>query len=158
MKMKILKAGIATLLVMFAAYVVFAPIGPVPGVMIGGTESSTPETWPDTSGTHEILLEVPGTIPRVVTIWLIQYEGDIYVVGAGDSGWVRMLSQGGPVRMRLGDNTYALRAVAVTDNHVPILTAYADKYRPDYPDIVASFGSIEEANVGAFGLFRLDRT
>ncbi len=156
MTLKIVKIIIAALLVIFAAYVILAPIGPVPGVMIGGTEAQAPDTWPDTSGTHEILLEVAGTIPRVVTIWLIQHDNEIYVVGASDSGWIKMLDQGGPVRMRLASNTYPLRATIVNENQLEILTDYMDKYRPDYPDIVGDFPSPEEAE-GAFALYRLER-
>ena len=80
-------------------------------------------------------------MPRVVTIWVIEYESELFVTGYAESGWVRMLGSGGPVRMRLGDNTYPLLATAVTNNAQPILTAYMDKYRPDYPDIVEDFPS-----------------
>ena len=114
-----------------------------------------PTQWPDTSATHEIKLKVPGTLPRVVIIWVVEQAGDLYVVGANDSVWVDMIGQSSPVEMRLGDNTYALTATLVASGWEPILTAYVDKYRPDYPDIVAGFPSPEEAQ-GTVAVFRLD--
>jgi hypothetical protein len=35
-----------------------------------------------------------------------------------------------------------------------VIAAYKDKYRPDYPDIVAGFPSVEEGR-DEFGVFRL---
>ena len=81
--------------------VVLAPIGPLPGVFIGGTNTPSPAQWPETKGVDEIRLKVPGTVPRVVLIWVVQYEADLYVVGNSASGWVEMLGEGGPVAMRL---------------------------------------------------------
>lgn len=153
---KALKIGLPVLLVVLIAVALLAPIGPLPGFLIGGTETEPPATWPDTSDVHEILLEVPGTLPRVVTIWVIQYASDLYVTGYMKSGWVRMLGDGGPVRMRLGDRTYPLTATVVTEDVEPVLTAYMDKYRPDYPDIVADFPPPAEAE-GSYALFRLAR-
>lgn len=131
-----------------------APIGPLPGLFIGGTETEVPARWPDTSDVHEIRLKVPGTLPRVVIIWVIDHGGDLHVVGAPGSGWVSMLGDGGPVQMRLGDETYDLTATRVTDGWQPVVQAYVDKYRPDYPDIVAGFPPMAEAE-GQFALFRL---
>lgn len=154
---KLLKIGIPLLLVVLVAVALLAPIGPLPGFLIGGTETTAPEKWPDTSGVHEIQLEVPGTVPRVVIIWVIEYESELYITGYAKSGWVQMLGDGGPVRMRLGDNTYPLIASAVTNDARPILTAYMDKYRPDYPDIVADFPSPEEAG-DSYVVFKLSRS
>lgn len=153
---KVLKLGIPILLVILVVVALLAPIGPLPGFFIRGNETAAPQTWPDTSKVHEIKLEVPGTLPRVVIIWVIEYESDLYVTGYSKSGWVKMLGTGGPVRMRLGDNTYPLLAQAVTDNAEPVLKAYMDKYRPDYPDIVAGFPSPEEAG-DSYRVFKLTR-
>ena len=67
-----------------------------------------------------------------------------------------MLGDGGKVQMRLEDKTYNLSAKKITTGWEPIVTAYADKYRPDYPDIVNSFPPAEEAE-GIFGVFKLSR-
>ena len=97
-----------------------------------------------------------GSPPRVVIIWVVEHGGELYVVGAPDSGWVSMIGSGSPVEMRLGDNTYALNAAPVNTGWEEVVTAYVDKYRPDYPDIVAGFPSPEEA-AGQVAVFRLER-
>ena len=142
-------AGIVLILV-FAT-----PIGPLPGFFIGGKSTPQPTAWPDTSTVDEILLKVPGTLPRVVIIWVVQVEGQLYVIGSGDSGWVQRIGEGAPVEMRLQDRRYSLNATPVTSGLEAIITAYTNKYRPNYPDIVAGFPSPEESEA-AFGVFRLD--
>ena len=113
-----------------------------------------PQTWPDTSKVDEIRLKVPGLLPRVVVIWVVQVDGVLYVVGGGSSGWVQRIGDGAEVEMRLSDNTYALDAEPVTQNLELLFNAYKDKYRPNYPDIVAGFPTLAEAG-DQFGVFRL---
>ncbi len=112
--MKIAKVGGWVLLAVLALLVALAPLGPVPGVFIGGTPTPAPLKWQDTSAVHEIVLRVPGTLPRVVTLWVIEMDNELYVVGDKSSTWVSMIGQGGPVELRLGDNTYALAATPLT--------------------------------------------
>ena len=154
--MKILQVVLGVVFVLVIALTVAAPIGPVPGFFIGGTPAAAPAQWQDTSSVHEVELRVPGTLPRVVVIWVIEHAGELHVVGARDSGWVRMIGEQAPVEMRLGDNTYALNASLMTAGWEPVLNAYVDKYRPDYPDIVAGFPAIEDA-ADQVAVFRLDR-
>ena len=151
--LKIIVGGLFVLLIVVA---IAAPIGPMPGFFIGGTPGTAPAVWPDTSATHEIKLRVPGTLPRVVIIWVIDVGGDLHVVGSPDSGWVKQIGAGSRVNMRLGDATYSLFARPVTEDWLPILKAYVAKYQADYPDIVAGFPGVDEAE-GQFAIFRLDR-
>lgn len=155
--MKALKILVGVIAVLAIVFVFAAPIGPVPGFMIGGTATPTPASWPDTSEVHEIKLSVPGVLPRVVIIWVIDFEDELYVVGSKGSGWVDGIGEGGPVKLRIGDNTYGVMAKAVTKNVEPIRDAWLDKYRPDYPDIVAGFPTAEEA-AGTVAVFHLART
>ena len=153
--MKILKILGFVLVAAIIMLVLVTPLGPLPGVFIGGTPAPIPADWGDTGAVHEILLEVGGgMIPRVVTIWVIEVDGDLHVVGARDSGWTTAIGSGGSVRMRMGEQTYELRAEPMTTGWERILEAYVDKYRPDYPDIVAGFPTIEEAE-GSMAVFRL---
>jgi len=69
---------------------------------------------------------------------------------------VRMIGEGGPVEMRLGDETYALTALSVEEGWQPIYQAYLDKYRSDYPDIVSQFPLLEEGDATGV-LFQLSR-
>ena len=87
----------AVLLVILVVLMLSAPIGPMPGVFIGGTSTKAPERWTDTSSVHEIMLRVPGTLPRVVIIWVIEFDGELHVLGSRDSGWVKMIGAGSPV-------------------------------------------------------------
>ncbi len=154
--MKILKiiAGVVVALGLVLAIV--APVGPMPGLFIGGTATAVPTSWPDTSDLHEIKLKVPGVLPRVVIIWVVDFEGELYVLGMKDSGWTGMIGAGSPVEVRIGDETYAVRATPVVEGGEEIYTAYLAKYEPNYPDLVASFPSIEEGRETAV-IFRLGR-
>ena len=67
-----------------------------------------------------------------------------------------MIGSGSPVEMRLGEATYGLNAEPVTVGWEPILEAYVAKYRPDYPEIVGGFPSVEDAQ-GHMGVFHLKR-
>lgn len=155
--MKALKIVLPLVLALVFVLALVAPIGPMPGLFIGGTPTKAPEQWGDTSNVHEIRLKVPGTLPRVVIIWVVEHGGELHVVGSKESRWVSMIGASSPVEMRLGDTTYALNASMVTEGWQEILEAYVAKYRADYPDIVAGFPSVEEAGESV-AVFRLDRT
>lgn len=153
--MKILKISAVTLVVTVVVYLFAAPIGPMPGLFIGGTQTPVPATWQDTNRIHEVKLAVgEGAIPHVVIIWVVQVDGDLHVVGSRESGWTSAIGSGGPVRMRMGDQTYAMNATFVTEGWEPVLEAYIGKYRADYPDIVEGFPAIEEARE-SISVFRL---
>lgn len=154
--MKILKIASIVVLVLLVVAALIAPIGPMPGFFIGGSAAAVPAQWDDTSDVHEIKLKVPGTLPRVVTIWVIDYEGELYVVGSKESGWVRMIGDGSPVEMRIGEDTYALQAAIVAEGWQPMMEAYVAKYQPHYPDIVAGFPSVDEAK-DLISVYRLGR-
>lgn len=154
--MKILKVVGAVLIALVLGVAVAAPIGPMPGFFIGGEQAQPPETWPDTSAVHEVKLKVPGGLPRVVIIWIVDVAGDLHVVGDKGSGWVRKIGAASPVKLRLGDSTFALNAVAVSEDPEAILGAWLDKYEPDYPEIVAGFRN-DTAGADNAAVFRLDR-
>ena len=154
--MKAVRIGAIALGVLVVVVVIAAPIGPLPGFFIGGTPTSAPAQWPDTSNVDEIRLKVPGTVPRVVIVWVIQHEGALYVLGGKESGWVTRIGGGAPVEMRLGDHTYGLHATPVVDGRREIFEAYLAKYRPNYPDIVAGMPSLDEAGAVS-SVYRLDR-
>ena len=146
---------IAFVAAILATLVFVTPIGPMPGFFIGGQPTPVPKAWPDTAKVDEILLKVPGTLPRVVIIWVVQVDSALYVVGSRSSGWVQRIADGANVEMRLSGNTYALAAVPIRQELERVVDAYKNKYRADYPDIVAGFPTLEEAG-DQFGVFRLD--
>ena len=155
--MKVLKIGLPILALFIVLLIVLLPIGPVPGFIISGTETEVPEAWGDTSAVHEIKLRVgAGGLPRVVIIWVVQFDNKLYVLGARDSGWVSRLGDGGPVQIRIEDKKYSLKATLITTNWESVLEAYQDKYRSDYPDIVNGFPTLEEAKE-TISVFELSR-
>ena len=141
--MKVWKIGVILVAVALFALVVRLPIATTPGFFIGGSASSAPVTWADTSSTHEIKLRVEGTIPRVVIIWFVEIDNELYIVGETDSGWVSMLGNSGLVQMRLEDSTYPLQADAVTSGEEEILQKWLGKYEADYPEFVNTSASEE---------------
>lgn len=147
--LKLLKYIAAALFLILALVAVLAPIGPLPGIFIGGSASAAPQVWQDTSQVDEVRLRVTGAVPRVVIIWIVQQDNQLYVIGADGSGWVSMLGQGGPVQLRIGDATYSLLARKVTEGQLPVIAAYQNKYRADYPAIVGDMGAPEDMINGA---------
>jgi hypothetical protein len=154
---RVLKIAVAAILALALVAVMVAPIGPMPGIFIGGSSTSAPEKWGDTSNLDEIMLKVPGALPRVVIIWVVEHGGELHVVGSKTSGWVERIGSGSPVEMRIGESTYSLKASPVTEGWQQVLEAYVGKYEADYPDIVAGFPSIDEA-ADLVAVFRLDRS
>ncbi len=144
------------LLAVLAILIALAPLGPLPGVFIGGTPTPAPLKWQDTSAVDEIQLRVSGALPRVVNLWVVEMDSELFVVGDKGSTWVSMIGQGGPVEMRLGDKTYALAATPIAQGWEPIYQAYLDKYRPNYPDLVSQFPLVGETD-GSGAIFRLSR-
>ena len=127
----------------------------MPGLLIGGSASEVPTSWGDTAPIHEIKLQVgEGPLGRTVIIWMVQVDGDLYVTGQKDSGWTRGIGSGGPVRMQMEGNLYDLTATPVTMGQVEVMTAWLDKYRPDYPQVLEGFPSPEEGARTA-AVFRL---
>ena len=143
--MRLVKLASGLAVVLGLVWLVAAPIGPVPGVFIGGTSTAPPQTWEDTSRIDEIRLKVPGLIPRVVIIWVIDYAGELYILGMKGAGWTGMIGEGAAVEVRVGDRTYALRATPVREGLRPIVEAYKAKYEPGYPDLVARLPPVDQA-------------
>lgn len=141
---QLIKTGVTGLLLIMALLVALAPIGPLPGFFIGGTPTSAPAVWNDTGDLLEVRLRVEGTLPRVVIIWVVQLDNELYVMGSNESGWVSMLGDGGPVELRIEEATYSLTAQRMTSGQLPIIEAYQEKYREDYPGIVNNMGSPQD--------------
>ena len=131
------------MVILIVAIVIWrAPIAMLPGFFIGGSATPAPSSWEDTSTIDEVRLKVGGVIPRVVIIWIVQVDGELYVTGAKDSGWVTRLGDGGDAELRIGDNTYPVVAERQSENLDELITALYDKYRPNYPDIVGDMSEI----------------
>ena len=153
--MKAVKWISAIVAVALAVAVVAAPIGPMPGILIGGTASEVPTSWGDTASILEIQLQIgEGPLGRTVTIWTVEKDGDLYVTGQQDSGWTRGIGAGGPVRVQMAGKLYELTATPVSEGQVDVLSAWQAKYASHYPDLMEQFPAPEEA-LGTAVVYRL---
>ena len=74
--MKAIKIGLSLLLVALIVAAWAAPLGPVPGFVIGGTATEVPASWGETRSSHEICLQIgEGPVGRTVIIWMVQFDG-----------------------------------------------------------------------------------
>ena len=137
--MKMLRYGLTGLVVVLIVAALAAPLGPVPGFWIRGASTDVPDAWGNTRSIHEIRLQVgDGPIGRTVIIWMVQYEGDLHVMGDGASGWTRGIGRGGLVRVAMEGRLYHLNASRLeAPDKEAVIGAWIEKYRADYPDIVS---------------------
>lgn len=149
-----LSVSLAVLIAVFIAAVLVAPLGPIPGIRLGGTEMKPPADWSSLDLPETVQLETKaGLLPRVVNIWIVRYDNALWVLGNPESGWVRQASTRGDVRLRIGDRVYRLRAKRITEPAA--YRAYIERYRDGYPDLIATLPPPEAA--ASIAIFRLDR-
>lgn len=157
--MKWLSRLVVLLIVLGVVAMLAGPIGPLPGVRIGGTETPPPADWSAIDLPDEVRLRTTGgLVPRVVIIWIIEDNNALYVLGANDSGWVQATLKDPAVELRIADKTYALNATPESDP-VELYRKYINRYAAGYPDIVATMPTPADAEQFASGgvVFRLDR-
>ena len=146
---------LAVLVIALIFIIIAAPIGPMPGIRIGGTPAEAPASWTAAELPDEVRLATyDGVLPYVVTIWIVESGGGLYVVGAPESTWVAKATSSSDVRVRINDALYDMRATRMPPGRVDVLQAYVDRYKDDYPDIIASFPPLEEFAEGS-ALFEL---
>lgn len=75
----------------------------------------------------------------MVIIWIVEADNRLYVIGAPESTWVAGTTSAPEVRLRIGDNTYDMRATRLQPGPQEIFLKYINRYKDDYPEIVASF-------------------
>jgi hypothetical protein len=149
--------ALSLLMVLLIGLAVAAPIGPMPGFRLGGSEASAPAQWSSATLPEEVRLATfAGMLPHVVIIWVVESDNRLYVIGAPDSTWVAGASQAPEVRLRIADNAYDMRATRLDPGPAHLFEKYLDRYRDNYPDIIAGFPPMEEFSQGA-ALFELTR-
>jgi hypothetical protein len=133
-----------------------APIGPMPGVRIGGNPASPPADWSSTTLPEDVRLATyASTLPHVVIIWVVESDNHLYLVGAPDSTWVEGATRAPEVHLRIGDDTFDMRATRLAQGRRDIVEKYINRYKDNYPDIIAGFPPIEQFAEGA-AVFELD--
>ena len=148
---------VITLIVLTLGMLLAAPIGPLPGVRIGGSAASPPAVWSSQALPEEVHLQTSANLlPHVVIVWVVESDNRLYLIGSPDSTWVKGATQSPDVRLRIGDNTYDMRATRITSGRSDIFQRYIDRYKDNYPEIIASFPPIDEFSAGG-ALFELVR-
>lgn len=142
------------LVVLLLGVAVAAPLGPMPGFRIGGTAADAPASWAGAELPDEVLFATYDGLPYVVTIWIVESNGGLYVVGDPASTWVEKATSSADVRVRINDATYDMRATRQPPGRVDVLQAYVDRYQADYPEIIDSFPPLDELAQGS-ALFEL---
>jgi hypothetical protein len=152
-----LKIILIILLIVALGAAIAAPIGPMPGFRIGGNDAEAPDDWSSLELPNEVLLaNYAGALPHVVIIWVVEDSNRLYVIGAPDSTWVEGTTKAPDVRLRIRDNTYNMRATRLQPGPQEIFLKYINRYKDDYPEIIASFPPPEEfaSSAVAFELTR----
>ena len=145
-----LNIALIAVLVIGLVVAIAAPIGPLPGFRLGGSEAAAPESWAGQTLPDEVKLETgAGFLPRVVIIWVVEHAGRLHVIGSPDSTWVQAATEVSDVRLRIEDDVYDMRANRLPPGQTDVVQKYLDRYRPGYPDIVGSFPPFEEFAQGA---------
>jgi hypothetical protein len=140
--------GVVIVVIVIAA--VMAPIGPMPGIRLGGTTASAPDQWSSVTLPEEVRLEASGgVLPYVVIIWVFESDNNLYVIGSPDSRWVALASENPDVRLRINDDVYAMKATRMPPGRVDLAQKYVDRYKDNYPQIVESFGPLDAFAQGA---------
>jgi len=122
------------------------PIGPVPGMMLGGTVQAAPDdfTFANDRAAHDLVqieTEMWGSIPQVHNIWGVGVGPAMYVFGDEEGGWRPRAVEAGQVRLRIGDAVFEFSVAemqeAPEDELQAVFDAYAAKYNPEFDEIVA---------------------
>jgi len=122
---------------------------PLPGGELDGTPRPVPEDWSFLADTSIVQIETRPSDPYSVNIWAVGM-GPVVYLHAGDNrtAWVEHLEVDPRLRMRVGDDLYAMRAVRV-DSQAEF-DRFADAYEAKY------WGRPGNENVEEVYLLRLE--
>jgi hypothetical protein len=146
---------LTVLVIVLIAVALAAPLGPMPGIRIGGTAAEPPPAWDGAALPDEVRFATyDGALPYVVTIWIVESGGGLYVVGAPESTWVQKATSSPEVKVRIGDQVFDMLATRMPPGREDVLAAYIERYEDDYPEIIDSLPPLEELAAGS-ALFEL---
>ena len=145
---------LVALMVILLGVALAAPIGPMPGIRLGGSPATVPAQWSSVDLPEEVLLATSaGVLPHVVIIWVVESDDRLYLIGDPASTWVEGVTASPDVQLRIGDNVYDMQATRI-EGRQDLFQMYIDRYKDNYPDIIASFPPIEQFAQGG-ALFEL---
>ena len=126
------------------------PIGPMPGLAIGGDEQPAPDDFAFVQD-HDLLMVrtlFGGWLPQVHYIWGVGVGDAIYAVAVPDASWRARLDTDPNVLLRVGDSHFSLTATKVNDveETQAAFDAYMDKYGPQLEEIIGHPPTIEDVS------------
>jgi hypothetical protein len=126
------------------------PIGPMPGLAIGGDKQPVPNDFAFVQD-HDLIqirTHLGGWLPQVHHIWGVGIGDKIYATAVPDASWRKRVSEDPEVLLRVGEAHYELVASTV-DNPAETqraYTAYQAKYGPQLEEFLGRPGTIEDMN------------
>ena len=82
-----------------------------------GTTAAPPAEWGSQGEVKIVQLETRPADPYTVNLWMVAIDSNIYVYAGGKHArWGQHIDADPNVRLRIGDNVYALRAQRVNDD------------------------------------------
>ncbi len=142
MKMRIL---VALAVIMSAGC---GPIGPMPGLAIGGEEQAAPDNLEFVQDQDLILIRTffGGWLPQVHHIWGVGIGDGIYAIAVPGASWRVRIIDDPTVLLRVGDAHYKLTAAKVNDAEETqrVFDTYIAKYGPQLEEILGRPGTIED--------------
>jgi len=122
--------GACVLAVVPLAIYVVGPVSYIPGMSLGGRESTPPASWVAINDHDEIRIETGAFLPWVVRAWYVGTDDGLYVFAWRQARWWRLIEATPDARVRIGDATFSVRAVPVeaqAENDA-VASAYREKY------------------------------
>ena len=124
------------------------PIGPTPGLAIGGEEQPAPSDFAFVQD-HELLLVrtfFGGWLPQVHYIWGVGVDDGVYAIAVPGASWRARINDDPNVLLRVGDSHYSLTAARVDDatDKQRVFDAYIAKYGSQLEEILGRPGTIED--------------
>ena len=124
------------------------PIGPMPGLAIGGQEQPAPDDFAFAQE-HELLSVrtfFGGWLPQVHYIWGVGVDDGVYAIAVPGASWRARINDDPDVLLRVGDSYYNLTAARVDDamDKQRVFDAYIAKYGPQLEEILGRPGTIED--------------
>jgi hypothetical protein len=123
------------------------PMGPVPGVVLGG-ETQTPPADFAVVQQHDLIqieTQMAGMSPQVQNIWGVGLGDAVIAIGEPGSGWRARLDDDPNTRVRVGNAVYELTAAPINEEEKQAaLDVYVAKYGPQIPEAVGRDLTLED--------------
>lgn len=125
------------------------PIGPMPGLVIGGEPTDVPDDFSTVATTNLVQIKTQrwGWLPQVHHIWAVGIDDAVYVVAVPGASWRDRVSQDPNVQLRIRDATYNLIANEISSDaeRQRAYNAYVAKYAGELEEVLGRKSTIADA-------------